>query len=307
MWYNLVMKFFKKHKKATIICSIVFVLLIILVILMFTVFSLKDVKVELKTGTEHLTQEVVSEIEDEALKTGGSVLFLGKEKLISRLEKQFPYLKIVNIETQIPNKLVIHAAEREELFAVNSGEKSYFLDEEFKILRVENSNYSKQENGAVLLSFGSVFIDTEDKAYAAGVDLKLDGAEAGQTLNIGNSSEEENYFSKKLETISLSILTSFEENGLQIQDVRSRFQSFEIFFKPIEIANTISWQPCLKIVDGANFEAQIILADSNLTEKIGTYNQAISAASKNPNLLVNKVLYVFENSNNEFAYSFLDK
>lgn len=301
------MKFFKKHKKATIICSIVFVLLIILVILMFTVFSLKDVEVELKTGTEHLTQEVVSEIEDEALKTGGSVLFLGKEKLISRLEKQFPYLKIVNIETQIPNKLVIHAAEREELFAVNSGEKSYFLDEEFKILRVENSNYSKQENGAVLLSLGSVFIDMEDKAYAAGVDLKLDGAEAGQTLNIGNSSEEQNYFSKKLETIALSILTSFEENGLQIQDVRSRFQSFEIFFKPVEFAGLISWQPCLKIVDSASFEAQIILADSNLTTKIGAYNQAISEASKNPGLLVNKILYVFENSNNEIAYSFSNK
>lgn len=274
---------------------------------MFTVFLLKDVKVELKTGTEHLTQEVVSEIEDEALKTGGSVLFLGKEKLISRLEKQFPYLKIVNIETQIPNKLVIHAAEREELFAVNSGEKSYFLDEEFKILRVENSIYSKQENGAVLLSFGSVFINSEDKAYAAGVDLKLDGAEAGQTLNIGNSSEEQNYFSKKLETIALSILTSFEENGLQIQDVRSRFQSFEIFFKPVEFAGLISWQPCLKIVDSANFEAQIILADSNLTTKIGAYNQAISEASKNPGLLVNKILYVFENSNNEIAYSFSNK
>lgn len=274
---------------------------------MFTVFLLKDVKVELKTGTEHLTQEVVSEIENEALKTGGSVLFLGKEKLISRLEKQFPYLKIVNIETQIPNKLVIHAAEREELFAVNSGEKSYFLDEEFKILRVENSIYSKQENGAVLLSFGSVFINSEDKAYAAGVDLKLDGAEAGQTLNIGNSSEEQNYFSKKLETIALSILTSFEENGLQIQDVRSRFQSFEIFFKPVEFAGLISWQPCLKIVDSANFEAQIILADSNLTTKIGVYNQAISEASKNPGLLVNKILYVFENSNNEIAYSFSNK
>lgn len=301
------MRFFRKHKKATIICSIVFVLLIILVVLMFTVFLLKDVKVELKTGTEHLTQEVVSEIENEALKTGGSVLFLGKEKLISRLEKQFPYLKIVNIETQIPNKLVIHAAEREELFAVNSGEKSYFLDEEFKILRVENSIYSKQENGAVLLSFGSVFINSENKAYAAGVDLKLDGAEAGQTLNIGNSSEEQNYFSKKLETIALSILTSFEENGLQIQDVRSRFQSFEIFFKPVEFAGLISWQPCLKIVDSANFEAQIILADSNLTTKIGAYNQAISEASKNPGLLVNKILYVFENSNNEIAYSFSNK
>ena len=301
------MRFFRKHKKATIICSIVFVLLIILVVLMFTVFLLKDVRVELKTGTEHLTQEVVSEIENEALKTGGSVLFLGKEKLISRLEKQFPYLKIVNIETQIPNKLVIHAAEREELFAVNSGEKSYFLDEEFKILRVENSIYSKQENGAVLLSFGSVFINSEDKAYAAGVDLKLDGAEAGQTLNIGNSSEEQNYFSKKLETIALSILTSFEENGLQIQDVRSRFQSFEIFFKPVEFAGLISWQPCLKIVDSANFEAQIILADSNLTTKIGAYNQAISEASKNPGLLVNKILYVFENSNNEIAYSFSNK
>lgn len=301
------MRFFRKHKKATIICSIVFVLLIILVVLMFTVFLLKDVKVELKTGTEHLTQEVVSEIENEALKTGGSVLFLGKEKLISRLEKQFPYLKIVNIETQIPNKLVIHAAEREELFAVNSGEKSYFLDEEFKILRVENSIYSKQENGVVLLSFGSVFINSEDKAYAAGVDLKLDGAEAGQTLNIGNSSEEQNYFSKKLETIALSILTSFEENGLQIQDVRSRFQSFEIFFKPVEFAGLISWQPCLKIVDSANFEAQIILVDSNLTTKIGAYNQAISEASKNPGLLVNKILYVFENSNNEIAYSFSNK
>ena len=110
-----------------------------------------------------------------------------------------------------------------------------------------------------------------------------------------------------LETIALSILTSFEENGLQIQDVRSRFQSFEIFFKPVEFAGLISWQPCLKIVDSANFEAQIILADSNLTTKIGAYNQAISEASKNPGLLVNKILYVFENSNNEIAYSFSNK
>lgn len=307
MCYNLFMKFLRKHKKATIICSIVLVLLIVLVILMFTVFSLKEVEVELKTETTNLTEEVVSEIKNETLKTGGSVLFLGKEKLISRLEKQFPYLKIVNIETQIPNKLVIHAAEREEFFAVNSGEKSYFLDEKLKILRVENSIYSKQENGAVLLSFGSVFVDDEGRAYAEGIDLQLDGAEAGQTLSIGNSNEEEDYFSKKLETISLSILTAFEENGLQIQDVRSRFQSFEVFFKPVESVGLISWQSCLKIVDSANFEAQIVLADSNLTEKIATYNQAISAASKNPELLVNKVLYIFKNSGGEFAYSFLER
>ncbi len=301
------MKFLKKHKKATIICSCVLVLLIVLVILMFTLFSLKEVKVEYKTGRINLTDEITTEIENEALKTGGSVLFLGKEKLISRLEKQFPYLKIVNIETQIPNKLVIHAVEREEFFAINSGEKSYFLDEEFKILKVENSTYVKQENGPVLLSFGSVFLDESSKAYAAPIDLNLSGAEAGQVLSIASSSDENSYFSKKLETISRSILTAFEENKFQISDVRSKYLSFDVFFKPIEVSTVVSWQPCLKIVDTANFETQIILADSDLTEKISVMNEAFSAASKNPALLTNKVLYVFENNNKEIAYSFLDK
>lgn len=301
------MKFLKKHKKATIICSCVLVLLIVLVILMFTLFSLKEVKVEYKTGRINLTDEITTEIENEALKTGGSVLFLGKEKLISRLEKQFPYLKIVNIETQIPNKLVIHAVEREELFAINSGEKSYFLDEEFKILKVENSTYVKQENGPVLLSFGSVFLDESSKAYAAPIDLNLSGAEAGQVLNIESSSTENSYFSKKLETTSCQILTSFEENKLQISDVRSKYLSFDVFFKPIEIGSKISWQICLKIVDMANFEAQIISADSNLTEKISAMNEAIAAASKNPALLSGKILYVYENIDGKAAYSFLDK
>lgn len=301
------MKFIKKHKKAVIISSCVLILLIVLVILMFTLFSLKEVEVEYKTGTKNLTEEITTQIEQEALKTGGSVLFLGKENLISRLEKQFPYLKIVNIETQIPNKLVIHAVEREELFAINSGENSYFLDEDFKILRVESSPYTKQENGAVLLSFGSVFLDENSKAYAAPINLNLSGAEAGQSLNIESSSEENSYFSKKLESISCQILTSFEENKLQISDVRSKYSSFEIFFKPIEIGTTISWQVCLRIVDSANFETQIIAADSSLTEKISTMNQAISAASSNPSLLSGKILYVYENLSGEFAYSFLDK
>lgn len=301
------MKFIKKHKKAVIISSCVLILLIVLVILMFTLFSLKEVEVEYKTGTKNLTEEITTQIEQEALKTGGSVLFLGKENLISRLEKQFPYLKIVNIETQIPNKLVIHAVEREELFAINSGENSYFLDEDFKILRVESSPYTKQENGAVLLSFGSVFLDENSKAYAAPINLNLSGAEAGQSLNIESSSEENSYFSKKLESISCQILTSFEENKLQISDVRSKYLSFEIFFKPIEIGTTISWQVCLRVVDSANFETQIIAADSNLTEKISTMNQAISAASSNPSLLSGKILYVYENLSGEFAYSFLDK
>ena len=54
------------------------------------------------------------------------------------MEKQYPYLKVVGIETKFPNVLLIQSIERQPFFAVpnENNSKIAICDEDFKVLRV---------------------------------------------------------------------------------------------------------------------------------------------------------------------------
>ena len=66
---------------------------------------------------------------------GESIFLVDKDKISSTLEKKYPYLRVVGLETKFPNKIVVHAAERESLFAIKNSKGNYIiLDEYGKVL-----------------------------------------------------------------------------------------------------------------------------------------------------------------------------
>ncbi|MDD4111157.1 MAG: FtsQ-type POTRA domain-containing protein [Clostridia bacterium] len=287
------MGFIKRHKKLVIILSIIFVVLLTSIILTFTLFSLKGVTLEFKTETSILTeeeqQEIIDEVSSEEIST---LLFFNKQKLISKLEKDFPYLKIVNIETVYPSNLVIHSAEREEFYAIESNDNVYYLDEELKILKIEEGSFNKTQYNAILLNI-------------ADLNLNIIEAEAGQFITFGEQEAGEmgEILANDVQNVLLNLLTAFEVNNRNIAIIRANYQSFEVNLKYQEAGDSRIWFVCLSIIDNLGFETEIIEINKLLDEKIGVMFDIVNELATNePERLLNEKLIIFENSNNEIAY-----
>ena len=151
-------------KKLIISLSVVLGFVAVLLILFWTLFALRGVEVQFHTSTQNITVSQ-KEIADAAgFRYGASVLFEGKKKYVDNLERMatknanFAYLKVLNIETKFPNKYVIHVAEREEVFAVQTYNQYLICDKEFRVLRVLD-NFKNTQSNAIVLK-GLKFADT---------------------------------------------------------------------------------------------------------------------------------------------------
>lgn len=166
-----------KNKRLIVILS-VFAFLTVLVVLNSTVFTLQKVSVNWLTTRNELVGKDDSIVGD--VSTGVNIFLVDKNKISEELEKKNPYLRVVGIETKFPNKIVIHTAERESLYAVelSEGGNSYYmvLDEKGKVLRRTTSSiFAGADLGAkpIRVSFEGVGIDPND--YVEGEDIKDDG------------------------------------------------------------------------------------------------------------------------------------
>ncbi len=147
----------QQMKKIIIIVSSVLGVIIVLLILSFTLFAVKIENVSMhalnettKFNNEEIKTQIISEAE---LPSNSSVLFLNKSKIKNRLEKKFPYINIINIETVFPNHLILHFAEREAVFALEYGDNYIIADEDFKVLNiVEETIYNSTNENPILLN-----------------------------------------------------------------------------------------------------------------------------------------------------------
>lgn len=285
--------FFKKHKKFVIIFSIIFVVILTMIILIFTLFSLKNVSLNLKTETNVLNaeiqQEIIDAVNDEGIST---VLFADKKLLISKLEKQFPYLKIINIETVIPSEFIIHCAEREEIYAIESNNEIYYLDEELKVLRIEEEMFTKTDSNAVLLNISDL-------------NLNIETAEAGQFIKFNNENLDDAsaILANNAQETLVSLLTGFEKNNRDIAVVRSNFSSFKLNFKFQQVGDSRTWYTCLSIIHNTGFEAEIVESNDKLAEKIEIMlNKIDEISTTNPEDLLTMKLTVYKNSSGELVY-----
>lgn len=250
------MKFLRKHKKLIIVLSVIVALLITLIVLMFTLFSLKSVEIEFETGNKIITNEMQSQIISE-IDLGGTVFFKNKDEMTSKIEKKYPYVKVINIETILPNKFIIHIAERQEIYAITSLNRTCYLDNELKVLRINEGNFISVSTNAIKLDlFG---LDFDLSAFSEGqfFDIsELTINSSNKTINLGEQTQE----------VLNNLLNCFQINNRTLVDLKALAKSIT-FGTYIDYRNGETALQA-KIVDFNDFEICILCSNENLEDKV---------------------------------------
>ena len=127
-----------KGKKLVVFISIL-AFLTVLIVLNSTLFTLQSVSVNWMT-TKYKLEQIQDDELVSSINLGDSIFLINKKQIAEKLEKENPYLRVVGIETKFPNKLIVHSAERETLYAVSIGSNQYaVIDELGKVLDITTS------------------------------------------------------------------------------------------------------------------------------------------------------------------------
>jgi len=144
-----------KTKRLAILISVLAVIVVI-VVLSSTVFTLKQVEVQFYTKNDTLITNIDSlnyfndstvlniENNKQDFSMGQSIFLTKKSNITAKLEKDYPYLKVIALTTMFPDKIIVKAAEREEFYAVpvytGSSITGYAIcDGDLKVLRMGTS------------------------------------------------------------------------------------------------------------------------------------------------------------------------
>jgi len=183
-----------KSKRLIIILGVLG-FLTVLIVINSTLFTLQSVSINWLT-TKYQLQNIKDYQIVEDIDLGQSIFLVQKDEITSQLEKDYPYLRVVSIETKFPNKIVVHGAERESLYAVKLSDSEYaVLDERGKVLSLSNGSIfegSEAQLGTrpILINFQSVSMKIED--FQVGESVKSKYIE-GMLSSISYSLRETNY------------------------------------------------------------------------------------------------------------------
>ena len=130
-----------KNKRLIILLSI-FAFLILIVVLCSTLFTVRENTISIEwhsTALTHLKDkegEIISSIP-----TKENIMLIDKDEISVSLEENFPYINVLKIEKKFPNKIVVHAIERQDQYVILAEDEYYALDDQGKVL----NKYSKTE------------------------------------------------------------------------------------------------------------------------------------------------------------------
>ena len=198
-----------KSKKLIVIFSIL-VFLTVLVVLSSTIFTLQNVSINWMT-----TKYKLLTIDDEQLTSditlGKSIFLVDKEEITSNLEKKYPYLRVVGVETKFPNKIVIHSAEREVLFAVKKSDDNYALLDEFGKVLENNKSFDSLTQGTSTLSSTPIKVEFQSLA------LKEEDFVNGEIVKVSH-----------IEKMITRLAYSFKESNYSPTTSKGVFQNIDI-------------------------------------------------------------------------------
>lgn len=231
-----------KYKRLIIISGCIFAFLAVCVVLCFTLFTTHSVEMSFHNQTTiFASKEEQSEIIKTAkINTSTPIFFLNKNEIKQKLELNNPYLKVINIETIFPNKLVLHCAEREEMFCIKAnGDLYYVCDDELKILNITKSVSFTQGNALLLEN----------------VNVLNTGAQTGEILQLSSG-----------EDVIKSIANVFAYSNKNISDIKGMFRS--VMLKYERNVYTSKMEATLKFVTYDNFEIDVRNATTFLATKL---------------------------------------
>ena len=131
----------KSRLRNIILISIACVLLLV-IILCSTVFTVKNIKVNFLDNNHIMSEtEVLTQIEDSgSIAKGHSVFIFSKNKATKTLEKNIPYIRVINLETICPDTIRVNCVERKDCYAIKVGNVSYLVvDKYYKVLKAVNA------------------------------------------------------------------------------------------------------------------------------------------------------------------------
>lgn len=211
-----------------------------MLILFWTLFGLSGVSVEFHSTTKNLTVGEEEIVESGQFRMHACVLFERKSRAIENINKfvetnkNFAYIRIINIETKFPNKYVIHVAEREELFAIKNEEtnKYYVCDRDLRVLKILDS-FSSENNNAILLKGVTIL----NKSASVGDFLSVKEEEIKDFYDAmlksnRNFAEQISYFEEIELTTSTNALTKKSYTDLSLKS----FSGDEFVLKNIDFA-----------------------------------------------------------------------
>ena len=130
-----------KNKRLIILLSI-FAFLILIVVLCSTLFMVRESGVSIEWHSSSLSylkdsdEEIISSVP-----TKENIMLINKDEITEFLEEKFPYINVLKVEKKFPNKVIIHAIERQDQYAIAVEGEYYSLDDQGKVL----NKYTKEE------------------------------------------------------------------------------------------------------------------------------------------------------------------
>jgi cell division septal protein FtsQ len=163
---------------------VVLIVIVVFVVLGSTVFTIKSISVEFDTSKERVDVLDKNEIIEQVDKfKGGSVFFLSERAVRDAIKN--PYAYLINIERVFPNLIVLHVAEKKEMFAIKKGDEYYMLDKDGYVLSVADANKNNIESDYPNILVKNID-DSEITKAVVGQKIELaDGARLNAILNIG--------------------------------------------------------------------------------------------------------------------------
>lgn len=162
------------RKRRYIILGVISVVLITLIVICSTVFTVKDIRINFLEEPSSLTSKSVYTqiVNTKSVSFGKSVFAYNKDESTKQIEKNVPYLKVVNLEIEFPNILSVNCVERKECayFSITNSIGMYAIcDKEGKVLRTSNGEIATLTKLELESSISDVLIgsfiqdDTIDK------------------------------------------------------------------------------------------------------------------------------------------------
>lgn len=119
-----------KHKRVFYVLTIIAYILVVLLSFSY-MFSLRHVDVKFIMSTDSARIESI-EKKTNSYKNN-NLLFLKTSKIKKSLEKD-PYVKVISVKKEYPNKIKVKVEERKEMYEISNGETKFILDENYFVL-----------------------------------------------------------------------------------------------------------------------------------------------------------------------------
>ena len=221
-----------KNKKLAIFL-IILCFFAVFVVLSSTIFSLKSVEVKFFSTTNNLSEQQQEIIDSAGFRYGESVFLSPKSKYVKNIEKNKPYIKVLNIETVFPSKYVINAVERNECFAIKLSNNKYaIVDEEMKVLKIQDRFQNSTENAIEILNS-----NLAEQNVDAGDFFDCD-AKYYKTLFNGFREWKLSYVDVKARITSIQI--DYEREGQLLINMRSGVQII-VKNSTYNLSNKLNW------------------------------------------------------------------